>query len=199
MSGIDRITARIKSDVEAEAEAMLVEAKREAGDVIKRYEEDAGKQADELVRRGAAQADERLKRLEGVAELESGKNILTVKQEMLDLAFDRAAKAIAALPEEKYVEFLSKLAVQNSRTGKEQIVLSKNDRAKYGDRLLSSANASLAGEGKPATLTLSDEAADIDGGLLLKEEDVEVNCAIKTIVYFMRNKISVEVADVLFN
>jgi len=199
MSGIDKITVRIRSDAETETEAAIALAKREAEEVIKHYVEEAEKQADELLRRGTSQADERRKRLEGVAELESGKHILAVKQEMLDLAFDRAAKAIAALPEEKYVDFLSKLAVRYSRTGNEQILLSKKDREKYGDRVLKASNAALAGAGKKPSFSLADDTVDIDGGLILKEGDVEVNCAIKTIVYFMRDKISVEVADVLFN
>jgi len=199
MSGIDRITARIRSDAEAESEAALAEAKREADEVIKYYGEDAEKQADELLRRGVSQAEERLKRLAGVAELEAGKNILAAKQEMLEEAFDRAALAIAALPEEKYTEFLAKLAVRYARTGNEQILLSKKDKDAYGVKFLSAANAALFKSGKQASLSLSETIAEIDGGLILKEGDVEVNCAIGTIVHFMRDKISVEVADVLFN
>jgi len=199
MSGIDKITVRIRSDAEAETEEAVALAKREAEEVIKRYDEEAEKQADELVRRGTSQAAERLKRLEGVAELESGKHILAVKQEMLDEAFTRAAKAIASLPDEKYVDFLSKLAARYARTGNEQILLSKKDLEKYGDRILAASKTAYAGSGKKASFTLSKETVDIDGGLILKEGDVEVNCAIKTIVYFMRDTISVEVADVLFN
>ena len=147
-----------------------------------------------MVRRGASLADERLQRLLGVAELEAGKNTLAAKQEMLDMAFNKAALAIAELPDEKYVDFLSQLAVRYSRTGNEQILLSKEDKDKYGERVLKAANAA-----KNASFTLAGETVDIDGGLLLREGLVEINCTISTIVYFTRDKISGEVADVLFN
>jgi len=199
MSGIEKITARIKRDAEAETEAALAEARREAEEVINHYETEAAKQAGEMTRRGAAQADERFKRLEGVAELEAGKNVLAVKQEMLNTAFSRAAEAIVKLPDEKYVKFLSELAVRYSHTGKEQVFLSKTDLEKHGAKVVSSANATLAAQGKPASLSLSDKAADIDGGLILKEGNVEINCTIDTILQLTRDKISTEVAEVLFN
>jgi len=199
MDGIDRITARIKSDADNESAAVLAKAKREAEEMIKHYDEEIKKQVDETIRHGAAQADQWLRRLEGVAELEADKNLLATKQELINAAFNRAAEFIAAFPKEKYIEFLSKLAVQHSRTGMEQILLSKRDLSNgYGEKVLSDANAALAAAGKPADLSLG-LAVEIDGGLILKDGNVEVNCAIGTILRFMRDRISGEVAEILFN
>ena len=199
MSGIENITTRIKRDAETETEAALSEARREAEEVMRQYEAEAEKQSGETTRRGAAQADERFKRLEGVAALEAGKNLLSAKQDMLNIAFSRAAEAITALPEGKYLEFLSKLAAQYALTGTEQILLSKGDLDKYGAKVLSSANAALAAKGKPASLSLSDKPADITGGLILKEGDVETNCSLSAIMQLTRADISADVAEVLFN
>jgi len=199
MSGIDKITARIRSDAEAETKQALEQAGREAAEVIRKHQEEAERQAEEIIRRGKAQADERLTRLAGVAELEAGKNTLTAKQEMLSEAFTRAASVVADLPEEKYIAFLSKLAAGSAGDGYEKIVLSRADRDKYGDRILASANVLLSSEGKQAGLTLSEETANISGGLILKGDNMEVNCALETIITFVRGEVSSEVADILFN
>jgi len=199
MSGIENITTRIKRDAETETEAALAGARHEADEVIKNFEAEAEKQAGEMTRRGAAQADERFKRLEGVAELEAGKNLLAAKQEMLNIAFSHAAEVISKLPADKYIDFLSKLAAQYSLTGTEQLILSKGDLDKYGSKILSSANAALAAKGAAAALTLSDKPAEIDGGLILKEGDVETNCSLSTIMQLTRADISADVAEVLFN
>jgi V/A-type H+-transporting ATPase subunit E len=199
MSGIDKITERIRSEADSKSAQALAEAEFEAKKTIKSFEDEAAKQTREIVRRGMVQADERKERLAGVAELEARKNVLAAKQEVLDDVFGRAAEAVVALPDKKYISLLAKLATRSSRTGTERILLSENDFSRFGDKVIAAANAEQASLGKPALLTLSDITADIDGGLIVKEGDVEVNCAIKTIVHFMREKISAEVADILFS
>ena len=199
MDGIDRITDRIKSDAETESSAALASAKREAKETVKHFEEEAARQVKEMVSHGAAEANERLKRLEGIAELEVGRNFLTVKQNMIDAAFDRVAEAIAAYPRDEYIEFLARLAVRHVRAGTEQVLLSESDRGEYGEEVISAANRLLAAAGKSAALSLANEAAQIGGGLILRDGNVEVNCAIETILHFMRDRISGEVAEILFS
>ena len=198
MSGIDRITARIRGDAEADSAEALAAAKQEAEETIKRFEEEAAKLAREMSSHGAAQAKERIERLVGVAELEAGKNLLAAKQEMLDAAFVRALATIHDYSKEEYIWLLSELAVRQVRTGREQALLSENDRSKYGKEFLSAANAALAAAGKPASLSLSEDSAKIGSGLVIRDGDVEINCALETILHFMRGKVSREVAGILF-
>jgi len=47
-------------------------------------------------------------------------------------------------------------------------------------------------------LTLSDAAAAISGGLLLRKGAVEVNCALDSLVDMSRNSLDAEIAAVLF-
>jgi len=199
MSGVDKITMRIRSDAKEESEALLAEARREVEEMLKDYEKEAVKQAEETARRGELQADEHYKRRESVMELEARKKVLEAKQEMLDMAFSRVPDVITSLPDDMYIEFLSRLAARHTRTGMEQILLTKDDLGKYGVKVLLLANGLLAAEGKPAALSLADEAADINGGLILREGDVEVNCTIDTVLHFIREELSGEVADVLFS
>ena len=199
MNGIDRITERIRSEAKAESDAAIAEARREVAETLKEYEKEAAAHAEEVIRRGEFQAEEHQKRREAVAELEARKKVLEAKQEMLDVAFSRVPEAIVALPDERYIEYLSKLAAMHTRTGREQILLADDDINVYGAAVVSAANALLAAEGKPAELSLLKEDAGIYCGIILRDGNVEVNCSIETILHFVREELSGEVANVLFS
>ena len=199
MDGIDRITARIRNDAEVESAEAIARAESEVKEMLNGYDQEAVRRAEEVTRRSALQADLHHKRREAVAELEARKEVLAAKQEMLDIVFARVPRAIYKLPDRGYIDYLAKLAVQHSRTGKEQILLSKRDLDEHGAAVLPAINALLAAEGKKTGMTLSDETVEIAGGLILRDGDIEVNCAIETLLHFIREELSGEVAEILFD
>ncbi len=199
MNGIEKITDRIAVDTAQETSAMLSRAKSQAAEITASYAALAESDYQEAVTQGKAQADDRVVRLGGVAQLEARKRRLAVKQEMLSRAFDQALEKLLALPEDSYADLLAKLAADASTTGKEAVILSTKDRARYGKRVVLSANARLEQAGKPASLTLSEEFRDFQGGLYLQEGNVETNCTFPTIVRMLREQMAGEVAQVLFD
>ena len=120
--------------------------------------------------------------------------MLALKQEMVSESFDKARTQITALPEERYVDFLAKLAAQASTTGDEQIVLSAADRQRVGAKVVEAVNARL-GNGR---LTLAADTGSFDGGLLLRRGNVEVNCTVELLVELCRSDMSAQIADILF-
>ena len=67
-----------------------------------------------------------------------------------------------------------------------------------GVKAATKANEILKKAGKPAALTLSEEARAFQGGLLVCDGDVEVNCTFETLVRLARNEVAGEVTAVLF-
>ena len=57
---------------------------------------------------------------------------LAAKQEVLGEAFDLALEKLCTLPDGEYIELLTRLAVEASSTGREQLVFSPKDRARIG-------------------------------------------------------------------
>ena len=49
-----------------------------------------------------------------------------------------------------------------------------------------------------ALLTLSQETREMDGGLILREGNVEINCAFETQLRLLRGSMAAEVAGILF-
>lgn len=195
MNGIEKITARIAADAQAEADALLAEAKAQAEAISRQWAEQAEGEAGAILARGERAAAERVERLESVAHLEGRKRILAAKQEMLDAAFDKAMEQLAALPQEDYVNLLAKLAATAALTGQERLILSPADRTKVGKAVIAKANELLGNKGK---LTLDEEARPIPGGLILTDGAVELNCAFDVLIRLKRPELERLAADTLF-
>ena len=202
MNGIEKITQRIDQDAQAEIDQILGDARRQAAEILARYEAQAKKEAEELLGRGEKNAAEREERLASVAQMEAKKLTLATKQEMLDKAFALALEQLASLPEDEYIALLAALAARAAATGREQLIFSPKDRERVGEQVVAAANEKLSQDGAAemlaGQLTLSEETRPMRGGFILSDGEVEVNCAFETLVRLQRSEVSGEVAKALF-
>ena len=139
---------------------------------------------------------EREDRLASTAQMECRKAVLAAKQDVIEEAFEQAHKQLLALPQDKYIALLADLAVQASVTGKEKLIFSAPDRAHVGKAVAAAANEKIGGN---AALTLAKETRPMDGGFILSDGAVEVNCTFDTLIRLQRGALSGEVAKVLFD
>ncbi len=194
MNGIEKIIDRISGDAQAEIDAILAQANAEAAKITARYEAQAKAEADEIVKRGAAAAAEREERLVSMAQMEGRKAELAAKQEVIEEAFQLALNKLLALPGERYVELLAELAAKASATGKETLIFSAKDRDTVGKQVVAAANAKIAG----GALTLSRDTRSLNGGFVLSDGAVEVNCSFDTLVRLQKAEITGDVSRALF-
>lgn len=197
MNGIEKITNRIEEDVQKEVDALLQETRDKAAAIQADYEARAKAESEAILKKGTQAAAQREERLGGVSQLEARKMTLALKQEMVEKAFEKALSDLTGLPDEKYVSLLANLAVSASRTGREAVILSQKDRARFGKQVVTSANDILSKKGTGA-LTLAEETRPIAGGLILRNNKVETNCSFEVLIHLQREAIAVEVAGVLF-
>lgn len=227
MEGIEKITAKIAQDAQADVERMTSETQAKVGQILAQAREQGEKETAEALNRGKKAAEERLERLTSAAQMERRKLELAAKQEVLGEAFDLALKKLCSMPEEEYVRLLTALVLEASETGKEQLIFSVKDRAQIGKQVVVAANEALASQVAPdlpesitdskvgaflgkvvnttaamvtgtAMLTLSQETRDIQGGFIMVDGDVEINCSFETLVRLQREKLEKVVADTLF-
>ncbi len=194
MNGIEKITGRIASDAAQEIESIQAEARRQAEEITARYAGQAKRESQELLERGRRSAEERVERLASVAQLEARKLELAAKQEMLSKAYDKALEQLLNLPDQEYTALLADLAVKASSTGQEAVILSQKDRTRFGKQVVTLANEKR----KDGRLTLSGETRSIQGGLVLSDGDVEVNCTFETLVRLQRGELDREISKLLF-
>ena len=194
MKGTEKIIAHIQADAKAQADAILAQAEQQCAEIRRNYERKAKDAYAEKIRLGVKSNQDKLDSVERLTRMESRKAILALKQEMVSAGFDKAVEELIALPQEKYIALLAKLAFQASSTGDEEIVLNARDKAEIGAAVVKAANALLPG-GK---LTLSDDTGDFKGGLILRRGSIEANCTVELLVELCRGDMSAQLAGVLF-
>ena len=194
MKGIEKITARITQEAQAEIDRTLADAREQAAQITARYQAQADAEAASLAARNEKAAAEREERLVSVAQMEARKVSLAAKQEMMEQVYRRALEKLRSMPQEQYTAVLAALLVQASSTGAEEVVFSPEDQAKAGKAAVAKANEQLP-KGK---LTVSQETRPIAGGFILKDNNVEVNCTFDTLVRLQRAETAGAVAKKLF-
>ena len=194
MNGIEKITARIETDAKGEIAEILREGEAKAAQIRASYQTQADAAAKEAAAAGKEAAQRQAERLESAAQMEAKKMLLAAKQSCLNEAFEKAHKDLLSMPDDKYADLLAQIAAKASRSGKEEIILSAKDSKRVGAQVAEKANALVKG-GK---LTLSKETREMDGGLILKDGQVEVNCAFETQLRVLREDMTAEVAAILF-
>lgn len=194
MKGTEKIIAHINADAQAAADAVLSEAKEQCAAIKADYDKKANDSYAEKIRAGVKACEDMSESKDRIAQMESKKGILALKQEMVNLGFEKAREKILSLPEDEYVEFLAKLVARSASTGDEEIILSAKDKAGIGEKLVKAANGLVEG-GK---LTLSGETGNFEGGVILKRGTVEVNSTLDLLINLCRNEMSAQLAKVLF-
>lgn len=227
MDGMEKITARIREDADREIAQMNQETDRQIQGLQEQAQAQADREREEILARGTRAAAERLERLKSAAQMERRKLELAAKQEVVGEAFDKALEKLCTLPEEEYIQLLTALVLQAVSTGREQIIFSPKDRARIGKAVVVAANEALVKQVAPelpdsltdskvgaflgkmvnsataqitgtGLLTLSEETRPIQGGFILVDGPVEVNCSFEAMFRLQREKLEKPAAELLF-
>ena len=224
MDGIEKITARIRADADAELAQLREQTEAQILEIQTQSKTQADQERTAILARGRRAAEERLK---SAAQLERRKLELAAKQEVLSEAFEQALEKLCALPEEEYIQLLTGMVLQAVSTGREQLVFSPRDRSRIGKQVVVAANEALVKEVAPelpdsladsrvgallgkvvnsaaaqitgtGLLSLSEETRPIRGGFILVDGPVEVNCSFETLFRLQREKLEKQAAEILF-
>lgn len=198
MNGIEKITARILSDSQGAVEAVKQEAAARCAEIAAAGDAAAQDEYWKLLKKGTEDAEKRGERLESVAQLEAKKQILGAKQQLISEVFELAAEKLIAMPEDENVAFLAALAARASRTGAEDVIFTADTRDKIGAQVVEKANSIISAAGKKAELKLSGESREMRGGLILRDGSIEMNCSLDALIDGVKNDVTGQVAEILF-
>ena len=196
MDGINKIIERINAAA-AEECAVIAQEAAQACEVIRAdYAQKVQSAYETAVQSGELEIGLDADRVVRNAKLNARKEVLSVKQEVLDAAFAAAKKKICEMPEDKYVAWLVALASEASN-GVGEVILSQRD-AKIGAEVVAKANEALVAKGKKGELTVSTDNRDMDAGFVLRDGNLEVNCSLDALLDMNRQSIAAKVAEDLF-
>jgi V/A-type H+-transporting ATPase subunit E len=196
MQGIEKIIAKIISDAELDAKATAEQTKAQIEELQNKCDLRTKEAIDKINKEADEKAVQYKSRAETMADLESRRNNLATKRELVELAFYDAVNKIKSLDDATYLDFMKKLLVSLEEKNGELIV-SKND-TRITQSLIDDAKLQLNKKGITCDITMSTQKGDFDGGFILKRGRIEINCTLDMLVKSAKRELEQEVAGVLF-
>ncbi len=199
MNGIDALIEKIDAKANRACEEKLAEAKAQAETVLGEYRSRGEAAARQILERANAEAAAETLRAEGGDSLERSKKLLAAKHMMLNAAFERARNRLVNLSKDEKLAFFLKSLAAAGCAGDELVLFNSRDRAELGAEAVARFNEALSAAGKTASLRLSEECREMDGGFILKSGNIETDCSMASVIAQTRTELSDEVVKVLFS
>lgn len=198
MTGLEKILKAIEDQGQAAADAIIAEAKQTAESILAAAKLDAEKKSSQIAEKSAADVKSAINRAESAAALQEKKILLETKQQIISNIITNARKKLAELPDSEFTDIILKMVKKYSHNRPGTIVFSATDKKRlpvdFSDKL-----KSALVEKPEATLTVSEESANIDGGFLLIYGDVEENCSFDALFSTAKDSLQDKVNSLLFD
>lgn len=195
MSGIDNIVRKINEDNQQKIEQL----EKETAIQIEEINALEDKKAQEAIDKLNGDTDKKIAEIErnakSGAEMANKQELLQTRQEMLNVAFDKALEAMKAMDNSRKSAYVKAMVLDAAR-GDEVIVASSSDSV-FSESLLSELNSALSAKGKQGNLTYDLTGEKIDG-LILKRGGMEINLTYEAVIKQTKGEIDSEVSKILF-
>lgn len=219
MTGIEKVTAKILADAEAEAKAILDRADAECAAMKARCEATIKTERERLDEAAQKECADIVARARSAAAVAKRNVLLEGRARLVEETYEAAQKEIKQLSPEAYLELLTTMlrgAIRRQMASEQEsmdlygedispetyeVILRSADRDRYGEKLLDSLNRSLVGKVKLSDLkkvVLATDTARIDGGLILRCGTMEINCSFEMMFAEVRRQTEGRVNQLLF-
>lgn len=199
MQDLQPIIQKILDDGKKEAEEIVARARAKSEDIVSEAVKVAEENVKEAQLKAAMDAEEIKKTMISSAHMEGRKKVLLTKQQIIKQAVDKAVSVILNMPEEQYVDFVASLVLAlPDLNGSIKAVFSKRDKQKYAQTICSRVNTQLLEKDIAAVLELSSEDRDINGGVILIKDNIEINYSIEALVRAKYDELTAVAAAILF-
>lgn len=199
IKGIERIKARILAEANEYAAAKDAETAKKCDEILAQRAKESAAKAEQILARAGSEADAARKNAVASGESRERSEMLRLRVEMADKAFDAALAKLSHLPEDKYIPAMAKLlaqAVNLSLNDGMSAALSLNERdSAFADAILAQAKPLFT---KKVTVTKSDRTSPIGAGFILICGDIEINCSGEKMIKAARQTLEKQTLDVLF-
>lgn len=195
MTGLEKIIEDIREESSQTVNAVLDDAKQKAAQIRKEAEKRVQAENAEAEKEMQRQAADLASRAEFSAALRQKQQLLAARQELIAEVMKKALTEAENMPADRYFHTVIQMAVHAAHTGSGVLLLNKKDLRRMPADFAASLQAAL-----PAgtSLQVSDQAADIRSGMLLKYGDIEENCSFDAVLAARHDEIQDKVRAVMF-
>ncbi|MDD3947441.1 MAG: V-type ATP synthase subunit E family protein [Clostridia bacterium] len=187
----EAIIAKILEDARSAVNTALEEGGKSAAATIAEARNEASLLLQKSMDETAALQDEIIRRRMTVANLEVRKLMLAAKKRALDGIFKEAAEQVLSLKKDRYLKIISGM-LESAEDG-DTVKIAARDKGVITETFLKK-----YAESKGINLSLSQEFADIKGGIILCSGNMEKNLSLEVELDALREQLEPEVASKLF-
>lgn len=198
MEGIAKIKATILEEAQEEKQKLLENARVQAQDIRAKYKNKAEEILNDILEKANRAAEEKKRRILSMAQLENRKALLQAKQQIIDEVFEKAKAKLKNMSDEDYRNLIAEMLLKSVVTGNEEVVISEDDKNRITPDFIKKINEKLKSMGKLGNLRISETPGKMIGGLILKSEDMEINCTFDSLINMEREELETEIAKILF-
>ncbi len=205
MTGLKKITDKILADARADAARTAEQAAARCAEIASEYQKQARIRRHELDEEAKRTAEELVARAKADAATLRKRAVEDTRAQLVEEVFDTAYRQVLSLPAEQYLELLTGLLCKALREeyaafpdADYTVLLNEQDRERYGEALMAAARKKKAEGQIPVCPTLEEATAPMDGGLILRRGDIELNASIRVLFSDLREREQARVVSRLF-
>ncbi len=189
MSGLDKITARLNEECEAECAAIADAASLSAANTLAAAETAAKRIIEDAKTKAQKEADRIISGAKSSASLNDRREMLQTRVDLIDEALKKAQWYLRSLNTEDYFKVLFSLAARSRQPGTGEMRLNAKDLERMPKSFLQQLGAGIK---------VSEQPCDIEDGFILVYGDIEMNCTFSALFASCREELKAKAADILF-
>ena len=219
MTGLEKILEQIEGEARERASSILQQSEEECMALAKDYAARAEQTRERLEKEGLAAIEATVNAARAQSEKTHAEILQNARRALIDETFECAKRALCDKDAGKYRELLTALLVsalleqhraeqQSIAFGDEveeferfEVLMNEKDKERFGAQVITNARSTVTrhiGAQKAAKLSLGEQSAEIDGGLILRFGDVELNCTLGVLMADIRHTLEPRVCEILF-
>jgi len=179
MAGMESITAGILAEARSSADGIIKAAEEKAAAIVAEANSQIAKEAEECAAKAEAESRAAAARTESKASLAKRGILLAARQDVIADVIAKAKESLLSCSGEEYFAMLLRLLKTRVRAEEGEMLLSAKDLERVPAGFAEEIGKTAAAKG--GSLVLSDEAADIDDGFILRYGGIEENASIEAI------------------
>ncbi len=192
MDGLKEILSKIDSDNAAEIKEYVSAQNAETQKMTDEIVNSARSEAEKILADAAKKTAQLSENSKSSCALYEKNRLLTEKLNIINNAVDTAAHSLKNMDSDEYFKAVETLVIKYSHDGEGELLMSERDRAAVPDGFMESLNKKL--KEKNASVSLADESAKIDSGVIIRYGGIEENCTFGALIGEKRD----EIRDILF-
>lgn len=192
MDGLKEILSKIDSDNAAEIKEYVSAQNAETQKMTDEIVNSARSEAEKILADAAKKTAQLSENSKSSCALYEKNRLLTEKLNIINNAVDTAAHSLKNMDSDEYFKAVETLVIKYSHDGEGELLMNERDRAAVPDGFMESLNKKL--KEKNASVSLADESAKIDSGVVIRYGGIEENCTFGALIGEKRD----EIRDILF-